>query len=116
MRSAGYAGPARLVGSPPPPGTGRQLSPADVEALAFRTYRWRVHLDDVEPYRNDVEPYRITGQRAAAVLGVTCQVSPSWRASGSSHSRSTPTERDCTDASSSRSGPRSLALTAWVEP
>ena len=41
----------------------RQLARADVEALALRTYRWRQHL-------SDVEPYWLTGQRAAGVLGV----------------------------------------------
>ena len=41
----------------------RQLARADVEALALRVYRWKLHLDDVEPYW-------LTGKRAAAVLGV----------------------------------------------
>ncbi|MBA2559894.1 MAG: helix-turn-helix domain-containing protein [Propionibacteriales bacterium] len=41
----------------------RQLARADVEALALRVYRWRLHLDDVDPYW-------VTGERAAVVLGV----------------------------------------------
>ncbi len=41
----------------------RQLARADVEALALLIYGWRAHLDDVEPYW-------LTGERAAGVLGV----------------------------------------------
>ena len=41
----------------------RQLARADVEALALRTYRWRMH-------RHDAEPYWLTGRRAAETLGV----------------------------------------------
>jgi hypothetical protein len=40
-----------------------QLSRPAVEALATKVYRWREHLDDVDPHW-------ITGQRAAALLGV----------------------------------------------
>ncbi len=41
----------------------RSLSRADVEQLALRLYRWRLHLDDPESYW-------ITGMRVAAALGV----------------------------------------------
>jgi hypothetical protein len=44
-------------------GEHRVLSGADVEALARRLYRRRDHIADVEPYW-------VTGQRAAHILGV----------------------------------------------
>lgn len=61
------SGVRRLIASGRLPSTDRyrhrQLARADVEALALRIYRWRQHL-------NDVDPYWLTGQRAAVVLGV----------------------------------------------
>jgi hypothetical protein len=44
-------------------GVDHQLSRADVEALALQVYRWREH-------RDDVDPYWVTGTRAASILGV----------------------------------------------
>ncbi len=41
----------------------RQLGRADVEHLALQLFRWKRHL-------KDSDPYWVTGQRAADVLGV----------------------------------------------
>jgi hypothetical protein len=40
-----------------------QLGRVDVETLALRVYQWRRH-------RDDLDPYWVTGERAARILGV----------------------------------------------
>jgi hypothetical protein len=41
----------------------RRQARADVETLAFRVYQWRRH-------RHDLDPYWVTGARAAGILGI----------------------------------------------
>ncbi|MBA2560500.1 MAG: helix-turn-helix domain-containing protein [Propionibacteriales bacterium] len=73
----------------------RRLARADVEALALRTYRWRRHLDDAEPYW-------VTGRRAAEVLEVNVTRLNQLAAEVSCRSRRTLTGLGCTGASSWR--------------